>query len=201
MKRVLNVGGNSKMIPLPPQYAGWDHVLLDIDPAGGPDVVCDARELKSLPPATYDSVYCSHNLEHYYRHDVGKVLGGFLHVLKADGFAFIRVPDLGAVMQTVVAKGLDVEDVLYQSPAGPITVRDVIYGHGVEIERSGNDFFAHKTGFTQKSLRAVLSAAGFPVVYIGAANLEVSAIAFLDKPADEARALFNLPEATWKGSV
>ena len=32
MKKVLNVGGNSKAIPLPPQYAGFDHVLLDIDP-------------------------------------------------------------------------------------------------------------------------------------------------------------------------
>jgi len=31
-RRVLNVGGNNKSIPLPPQYERWEHVLLDIDP-------------------------------------------------------------------------------------------------------------------------------------------------------------------------
>ena len=74
MRKVLNVGGNSKKIPLPPQYAGWENIVLDIDPQGKPDVVCDARQLRQLPSATYDAVYCSHNLEHYYRHDVPKVL-------------------------------------------------------------------------------------------------------------------------------
>ena len=45
MKKVLNVGGNNKSIALPPHYAGFEHLLLDIDPAGSPDIVCDAREL------------------------------------------------------------------------------------------------------------------------------------------------------------
>jgi len=150
--RVLNVGGNSRMIPIPPHYAGWEHLLLDIDPRGNPDVVCDARELTSLAAAQFDAVYCSHNLEHYYKHDGQRVLRGFLHVLRDDGFAEIRVPDLDALMQHVVRKKMDIEDVLYTSPDGPITPRDVLYGHGVEIERSGQDFYAHKTGFTEKSL-------------------------------------------------
>lgn len=191
MKKVLNVGGNSKKILLPPEYAGWEHVLLDIDPAGNPDIVCDARELSSLPGSIYDSVYCSHNLEHYYRHDVVKVLAGFIHVLKADGFAFIRVPDLGALMQAVVKEDLDLDD-FYQSAAGPITVQDVIYGWSVEIERSGNDFFAHKTGFTQKSLTSTLKAAGFPWVFTEVGSLEVSAKAFKNKPGEYAEKLFNL---------
>lgn len=193
MRKVLNVGGNSKEIPLPPEYAGWEHVLLDIDPSGSPDVVCDARELSTLPGSIYDSVYCSHNLEHYYRHDAAKVLAGFVHVLKADGFALIRVPDLDAVMRTVVEKNLDIDDLLYQSPAGPITVRDVIYGYGVDIERSGNDFYAHKTGFTQKSLTSFLKTAGFPWIFSGADNLEVIAVAFINKPSEYAEKLFNLP--------
>lgn len=194
MKKVLNVGGNSKKLPLPPEYAGWEHVLLDIDPRGNPDVVCDARELASLPAAEYDSVYCSHNLEHYLLHEAKKVLAGFVHVLKADGFALIRVPDMGEVMRTVVEKNLDIEDILYQSPAGPILVRDVIYGYGVEIERSGNDFYAHKTGFTQKSLTAMLNACGFPWVYGGVGNLEVMAVAFVNQPDEYAVKLFNLPK-------
>jgi len=38
--RVLNVGGNSRNIQLPPQYAEFEHVLLDIDPNVSPDIVC-----------------------------------------------------------------------------------------------------------------------------------------------------------------
>jgi SAM-dependent methyltransferase len=192
MRKVLNVGGNNKEIPLPAVYAGWEHVLLDIDPKGSPDVVCDARELSNLTGATYDSIYCSHNLEHYYRHDVIKVLSGFLHVLKKDGFALIRVPDLGGVMRTVAEKNLDIDDLLYQSPAGPIAVRDIIYGYGAEIERSGNDFFAHKTGFTQKSLTKILQQAGFKNILAGVGNLEVTAIALKDEPSEYVEQLLNL---------
>jgi len=193
VRKVLNVGGNNKAIPLPPQYNGWDNLLLDIDPAGKPDVVCDARELATLPRGEYDAVYCSHNLEHYYRHDVPKVLAGFLHVLKPEGFAHIRVPDMGELMRTVVDDDMDIDDLLYQSPAGPITVRDVIYGYGIEIERSGNDFFAHKTGFTLKSLMGVLEACGFPHVFAHARDLEIVAVAFSHKPDAFAAALFGLP--------
>ena len=178
---------------MPPEFAGWEHVLLDIDPKGSPDVVCDARELTSLPGSEYDSVYCSRNLEHYYRHDVAKVLAGFSHVLKEDGFVVVRVPDMGELMRTVVERGLDIDDFLYQSPAGPITVRDVIYGYGVEIERSGNVFFAHKTGFTQKSLMQTLQAAGFSWVFSMVGNLEVMALAFVNKPSEYAQKLFKLP--------
>lgn len=193
MKKVLNVGGNNKAIPLPSVYAGWDHVLLDIDPRGNPDVVCDARELTTQPAATYDSVYCSHNLEHYYHHDARKVLAGFRHVLRPEGFALVRVPDMMALFRTTLDKGLDIDDVLYQSPAGPITVRDFIYGLGGQIESSGNDFFAHKTGFSPKSLVAILRGCGFPFIYLGANNLEINAFAFSQMPGDEIVRQLGLP--------
>src|SRR5439155_12197788 len=92
MATVLNVGGGSKKIPIPARYEGWSHVLLDIDPRFGADLIMDARELLATTPQTYDAVYCSNNLEHYYRHDAERVLRGFLHVLKSDGYAEIRVP-------------------------------------------------------------------------------------------------------------
>lgn len=193
MKRVLNVGGNSKAIPLPPQYAEFEHLLLDIDPKGQPDILCDARNLLSLEAAQFDAVYCSHNLEHYHRHEVPAVLRGFLHLLKDGGFAHIRVPDVHEVMRLTIERGLDVEDALYQSAIGPITVLDVLYGYGVEIERSGHDFFAHKTGFTQKSLQKAMLLAGFALVYTGVGNFEVNAWAFKGSPDPAARALFNLP--------
>jgi len=192
LKRVLNVGGNSKEIPLPPQYAEFEHLLLDIDPKGSPDIVCDARQLTTLESAQFDAIYCSHNLEHYYRHDVRAVLAGFMHVLKDGGFAHIRVPDIHEVMRGAVERDLDIDDVLYQSPAGPIMVSDVLYGYSVEIERSGHDFFAHKTGFSQKSLSRALLQAGFTKIYSGVGNLEVTAIAFKGVPDKKTCALFNL---------
>lgn len=192
-KRVLNVGGGSKLTPLPPQYEGYEHLLLDIDPAGQPDILCDARTLATLAPAQFDAVYCSHNLEHYLHHDVPKVLAGFLHVLRPDGFAQIRVPDLHAVMRQTLERKLDVEDVLYDSPSGPITVLDVIYGYGLQIERSGSDFYAHKTGFTQKSLLTALRKAGFTSLFCATGNLELNALAFRRPPDAATRALFRLP--------
>lgn len=188
------MGGNSKAIPLPPQYADYEHLLLDIDPRGSPDIVCDARELESLDADQFDAVYCSHNLEHYYRHDVPRVLAGFLHLLRDGCFAHIRVPDISEVMRVAVEKNLDINDVLYQSPAGPIMVLDVIYGYSVEIERSGQDFYAHKTGFTQKSLLSALQKAGFTKIYSGTGNLEINALAFKGIPDQNACALFNLPD-------
>jgi len=194
MKRVLNVGGNSKEIPLPSQYDGYEHLLLDIDPKGSPDIVCDARMLETRAPGEFDAVYCSHNLEHYFRHDVRKVLAGFFHVLKADAFAHIIVPDIQDVMKVTVERGLDIDDVLGQSPAGPIKVSDVIYGYGVEIEESGNDFYAHKTGFSQKSLWHALRKAGFAKIFIGSGNLEINALAFKSSPDAATRAQFGLPQ-------
>ncbi len=193
MKKVLNVGGNTKEIPLPPQYAEFEHLLLDIDPKGSPDIVCDARTLKTLDGKQFDAIYCSHNLEHYYRHDVKNVLSGFLHVLKDGGFAEIIVPDIHEVMRVTIERGLDIDDVLYTSPAGPIMVSDVIYGYSVEIERSGQDFFAHKTGFTKKSLIEAVRNAGFEKIFCGAGDLEISALAFKGTPDQATLALFGIP--------
>ncbi len=195
MRKVLNVGGNNKSIQLPAHFAGFEHLLLDIDPRGKPDILCDARELATQEADQFDAVYCSHNLEHYYRHDVQKVLAGFLHVIKDGGFAHIRVPDIAEVMRLTVENKLDIDDVLYTSPAGPIMVLDVLYGYSVEIESSGQDFYAHKTGFTEKSLLAALDKAGFSMASSNLENLEVNVIAFKGEPNSNTRALFNIPNS------
>ena len=181
---------------MPAQYANWQRFFLDIDPRVKPDVLCDARELTKLEAGGYDAIYCAHNLEHYYAHDVPKVLKGFRHVLKLGGFAHIVVPDLQELFTSVVERKLDIDDVLYISGDGPIRVRDVIYGLGEEIERSGQDYYAHKNGFTHKSLHAALAAAGFDPIFLRTGNLEVQALAFTGRPARQIAVLFGLPEAS-----
>src|SRR6185437_5350811 len=111
-KAVLNVGGGSKDIPIPDLYRDWRHDMLDIDPRAGADVCYDARRLSDLHPGTYHAVYCSHNLEHYYRHEALQVVRGFAHVLTDDGFAEILVPDLLSTMAAVVNDKLDMEDTI-----------------------------------------------------------------------------------------
>ncbi|HEX9719469.1 MAG TPA: hypothetical protein VGA59_07020 [Ramlibacter sp.] len=195
VKSVLNVGGGSKATAIPGYFAGWRHDLLDIDPRGAPDIVCDARQLEKLPGGVYDAVYCSHNLEHYYRHDGLKVVRGFLHMLNPTGFAEIRVPDIAQVITALHEQQLELDDVLYQSPAGPIAAHDVIYGLQTEIERSGQDFYAHKTGFTPKSLSKMLLDGGFHKVFLTTdPYLAVHALAFKAEPTIEQRALLG---QTW----
>lgn len=190
-RKVLNVGGGNKTIPIPAIYGGWEHVLLDINPAGHPDICCDARELVSLPTGQFDAVYCSHNLEHYFSHDVGTVLRGFAHVLRGDGFADIRVPDIAAVMRHAVASDLDVGDTLYTGPSGPVTVHDVLYGYAKELE-TGNAFYAHKTGFTENTLTRALHASRFAHVFIAKHDFQIDAIAFLQPPDPWQRQVFGL---------
>lgn len=192
MKKVLNVGGNSKLIPLPDQYKNFEHLLLDIDPTGNPDVLCDSREMHALNASQFDMIYCSHNLEHYYEHDVKKVLSGFMHVLKDGGGVHLIVPDMQEVMKHVVAKNLDITDVLYESALGPIRVLDVMYGYSKQIEGSGVDFFAHKTGFSVKSLFNALNSIGFKNICGASSGFNLVFIGFKGDPSPEILNLFGL---------
>jgi len=191
-QKVLNVGGNSKKIAIPTQYDGWQHDLLDIDPSNGPDIIADAREMSALPAASYDAVYCSHNLEHYYLHEAKKVLAGFKHVLKPAGHAYIQVPDIQQLMQQVVAEKLDILDILYQSPMGPIRVCDVLYGHQGKIEDSGEEYFAHKMGYMPSSLQTLVLSAGFAVVALSVSSLNITAIAFMQQPTEQEMSIFDI---------
>lgn len=193
MRAVLNVGGGSELIKIPAHYEGWRHDRLDIDPAVKPDVLLDARDLKQLPAGTYDAIYCSHNLEHYHRHEGSKVLAGFYHVLKPEGFIEIHVPDILALMKHVVENNLDVDDVCYTISSTPILVRDVIYGFHVAIEQNQNDFFAHKTGFSVKSLINFVGPHGFPAYYIGTQWFcNIAAFFFKKRPSPEMLKLLKL---------
>ncbi len=193
-KCFLNVGGGSKAIPVPAYLAGYRHDLLDIDPAGAPDICLDARQLHTLPGGTYDVIYCSHNLEHYHRHHAVEVLRGFYHVLKPDGFVQVNVPNMNAVMQHVVKCGLDIDDVLYENDSTKILVRDVIYGWSRQIEQSGQDFYAHKTGFTPKSLTAVLKSCGFSEVAAFVAEpVDLMCFGFKRTSTPEQRKLLGFP--------
>jgi len=162
--RVLNVGGGSKDIQLPENYQDFEHILLDIAPGPGVDIVADVLTYEFSP--WYDAVYCSHNLEHYYAHQTLPVLKKFYQALLPGGTVHIRVPDLQELFNLISKYKLKLEDTLYVCEVGPIMVQDVIYGYGKEIEQSGQPFYAHKTGFTATKLSRLMKEAGFQQVHV-----------------------------------
>lgn len=195
-KRLLNVGGSSRSIQLPSAYGIFEQVLLDLDPDVGADIVLDVRQLTSLAPQQFDAVYCSHNLEHVRHHEVPVVLAGFRHVLRPGGLAQIIVPDLQELMVVCVQQGIDLDGLLYESPMGPITPLDVLYGHCGIIEHSGHDFYAHRTGFSRRTLANVVEASGFGPMFCQQGNLELNLITFNGDPDPDLAALFDLPLTT-----
>lgn len=177
-KRVLNVGAGVRD-DWPIFYKGWTLVRLDIDPACEPDIVADARELAfHLQPATYDAVLCMHTLEHFYRHEAaGLVLPGFMHILKPGGRLEIHVPDIRQLMNVVIARNMDLDDVLYESTAGLIHPFDVLYGFQPEIIKSKQDYFMHRAGYSTRTLGKLLMDAGFTAVVVESAHLQLIATA------------------------
>jgi hypothetical protein len=159
----------------PSIFFDWRELRVDVDPAVDPDVVADLTDMAAIPAASVQGVWCSHCIEHLYRHQVPRALAEIRRILSADGVVCILVPDLQTVANAVIADKL--LDTLYESPAGPITAHDVLFGYEKDISR-GRLAMAHHCGFTPSALVACLSDAGFEeFVIVRRSNLELAAIA------------------------
>jgi len=104
------------------------------------------------------------------------MLKGFLRVLNTDGLFVVNCPNLIPVARLIAEDKLT--EPAYVSAAGPISPLDILHGHGASIEQ-GNEFMAHKTGFTPTSLNSALLGAGFKSVGMLAreSQLDIWAIA------------------------
>jgi SAM-dependent methyltransferase len=190
---VLHVGCgvfDTEKLPLVFRHAGWREIRLDIDPDVKPDVIASITDMQVISDATVDAVYSSHNVEHLYPHDVPLALSEMNRVLKPNGFAFIKVPDLQEVARFVADGKL--EDPLYVSAVGVIAPLDILFGHRPAMAR-GNTFMAHHTGFTGSTLGAALIAAGFVAVVIqrDLPNFSLTGIAFRTQPDAEQMAIWR----------
>ncbi len=152
-------------------------MLLDVDPATEPDILLDAREIAALDSDPYDAVYCSHCLEHFYKHDVPKVLKGFLHVLKDEGCVELYVPNLTHLFHELQERCHDISDVWYRVGSQPITFHDALYGWDVAMT-NGNLHYAHKCGFTAMSLSGALYQAGFGTAWVKEEGINLHAFAY-----------------------
>lgn len=144
---VLHVGCGGA--PIPEWLGHYEEVRLDIDARHNPDILASMTDLGDI--GSFDVVYCSHSLEHLYPHEGRRALREFNRVLGKNGRVVVIVPDLEGVKAT--------EDVVYQSPSGPITGLDMIYGARWLIESMPH--MAHHNGFTKPTIEAELRLAGF----------------------------------------
>lgn len=136
----------------------WREVRLDFNPAAKPDIVASMTDMSAVESETIDAIWNSHALEHLYAHEVPIALKEFHRVLRPGGHVLMRMPDLKAVATALLRVGP--AGTAYQSPSGPITPLDMLYGHGASIAR-GEHGMQHKTGFSEDSLVALLTTAGF----------------------------------------
>lgn len=160
-KLVLHVGcGPFSVDKLHRVFRGisWKEIRVDIDAAVKPDIQASITDLrKHVADASIDAIWSSHNIEHLYDHEVVPALREFVRVLRPAGFTLITCPDLEAIAK-LIASGID--RIAYQSPAGPVTPLDMLFGLRRAIEH-GNLYMCHRTGFTEERLGNVLIAAGF----------------------------------------
>ncbi|MGB0506999.1 MAG: class I SAM-dependent methyltransferase [Pikeienuella sp.] len=162
-KSLLHVGCGSSTINNLPRFfhQGWSETRLDIAPSAKPDIMMSMTDMGSITDR-FDAIWSSHNIEHLHDAELGGVLTSMRKLLNPGGWVVITCPDIATALQLGFIHGLD--HVWYRSPAGPITIRDVIFGHQRSIV-GGHTFMAHKNGLTLESLCAKLKTAGFPMIF------------------------------------
>ena len=185
-KLLVNLGSGPKaQSRLPAMFAEWREFRVDVDPRAMPDLVADITDLSAIKTGSVDAVWSAHCIEHLYFHEVGKALGEIHRILVDDGFLCLIVPDLQAVASYLVNDRL--LDVIYQSPAGPVTAHDMIFGFGHDLAL-GHTNMAHKSGFTAGVMLEKLKEVRFAeIVLRRRPTLELAAVARKRAPADPAQ--------------
>ncbi len=134
-------------------HAGWKHI--DVCPTYEPDECYDVTGGIREPDASVESIWMGDVLEHMPRAKVGFVLSECARVLQPGGTLLVAVPDMAAVLSRWLEQGgIEKPDEM------PLTW--LIWG---EQDESGGGANAepdtHRHGFTEASLAAALTGAGF----------------------------------------
>jgi len=164
----------------------WKEIRFDIDKNVKPDLEGTLTDMSLVETGSVDAVYSAHNIDHIYPHEVRIALKEFYRVLKDDGIVVITCPDLQSICEAVVNDKL--LEPLYESEEGhPISPIDILYGWRMSIAQ-GNEYMAHKGGFTYTALNASFFEAGFKARYGGRMPInggELFLVAFKQKKSEE----------------
>ena len=184
MKIFLHVGcgPQNKSTCLGFNNDNWKEIRLDIDENVKPDIVGTLTDMKLVETGSVDAVYSSHNIEHIFPHEVPIALREFYRVLKEDGIVVITCPDIQSVGEALTQDKLF--ETLYESPMGPVTAFDVLFGHR-KTTADGNVFMIHKGGFTYSTLDMAFYKAGFKARCGKRVAFALYLVAFKQKKSEE----------------
>ncbi|HYU12758.1 MAG TPA: methyltransferase domain-containing protein [Stellaceae bacterium] len=184
-KLLVNLGSGPKgQAWLPAMFAEWREFRVDVDPNSAPDLVSDITDLSAIKSGSADAVWSAHCIEHLYLHQVRKALEEAYRILADDGFLCVIVPDLQTIASSHVATDR-LHETVYQSPAGPITAHDMIFGYGAALAQ-GHTNMAHHCGFTPALLLQKMQEVPFAqIVLRRRPRHELAAVARKRAPADQ----------------
>src|SRR5579884_3968600 len=192
-KRFVNLGsGRQGSAWIPPIFADWRELRVDVDPSVAPDILADVTDLSAIESGSVDAVWSSHCLEHLFLYQVSQAVKEAYRILADDGFLCLLVPDLQAVAEYIASDRL--HEVVYESAAGPVIAHDMLFGYGPYVEK-GRPSMAHRCGFTPTLLLQKLQEAPFAEIVLRRRpnRQELAAIACKrPAPDDAAREAFIL---------
>lgn len=185
-KLVVNLGSGPRgQMRLPGLFADWRELRVDADPQVAPDLVADMVDLSAIETGSVDAAWASHCIEHLYLHQAGQAVREIHRILRDDGFFCAIVPDLQAIARYIAEDRL--HEVIYRSPAGPVTAHDMLYGFGAFIA-SGRPMMGHRCGFTPTLLLNTLREAPFAeIVMRRRTTHEIAAVACKSPTGGEAQ--------------
>ena len=183
-RKLLHVGCGMQNIRRLPAFFNnghWEEIRFDINPAVSPDVIGSMTDMSAISDASIDGLWSAHNLEHLHSFEVPTALAEFRRVLRNDGFVLVTVPNLRAIARQIANDHLEAP--LYVAAAGPINPLDVVFGHQAAIA-AGNNYMAHRTGFSARTLGEAFLAAGFAEVRVHEGrDWDLWALAIMDNTA------------------
>lgn len=172
-KLILNVGAGTTSVHSQIDYfKNYKEIKLDVS-ATNPDIISDITTLEGVPDDSVDAIWACHVVEHVYYHKLPDVFKSMLRVIKPDGYAVIRVPDIGSIAHMIEE---DLFTPVYDTSVGPICPIDILYSSRVLVEKYGEPM-CHKTGFTEKSMSGILQSLNIKAL-VAKINGEIAAILY-----------------------
>ena len=137
----------------------WTEVRFDIDETHNPDILGSMTDMSMIDDNSFNAIYSSHNIEHLFLHEAEIAVKEFYRILKPSGYVFLLCPDIVQASKALYENGPNSK--FYSTSAGiEISPIDVIYGWGLSI-KNGNEYMAHKYGYSQKSLVSLFKDCNF----------------------------------------
>lgn len=161
-KTVLNVGfGGSAMSEqvCTEDLTEYREISLDIDPKHQPDILADIYDISHIPDKFVDIAYSSHMIEHIHYFKVPTVIKELLRIVKDGGFVRLITPNMQTIADRLTSG--KILDTVYQSPGGPVSAMDMLYGSRYHTHRHSSDFMVHKCGFTKEVVETLAKQHGF----------------------------------------